>query len=316
MNAITKAKGDLAPEERAAVLEKHGAREVSDSSMIEVLRSSFYPDASPESVALVLGYCRASGLDPMKRPVHIVPIYSRKAGGMVDVVLPGIALYRILAARSGAYAGKSEPEFGPDVTTTLGGTKITYPAWCRVTVFKLVGGQVREFPAKEYWLENYATAKRDTDAPNAMWKKRPYGQLAKCAEAQALRMAFPEEAGGTYTAEEMEGKDLAPAIELRSEPAPTRDPEPSRAALSAPKESGPDKVQAGVDALCGRLELVHTMDEMNAVIGDPAVTKQREWLAAKRPDLAQLLEDAISATVERLAADDGFPGVVTREDAP
>ena len=40
-----------------------------------------------------------------------------------------------------------------------------------------------------------------------MWRKRAYGQLAKCTEAQALRKAFPEFSGGQATAEEMEGKD-------------------------------------------------------------------------------------------------------------
>ena len=40
-----------------------------------------------------------------------------------------------------------------------------------------------------------------------MWTKRPRGQIAKCAAAQALRVAFPEIASAP-TAEEMEGKTI------------------------------------------------------------------------------------------------------------
>jgi hypothetical protein len=125
---------------------------------------------------------------------------------MRDVLMPGIGTYRTDAAESGQYAGKGEPVFGPDVTGSVGNAKITYPKWCKVTVERLVGGQTRHFTAMEFWLENYATAGRDKDEPNAMWRKRPYGQLAKCAESQALRMAFPDETGNTNTQEEMEGK--------------------------------------------------------------------------------------------------------------
>ena len=149
-----------------------------------------------------------NGLDPMLRPVYIVPTSVKKPDGTWetrDLLMPGIADYRIKAARSGEYGGKSEPEFGPDVRETLSGVAVAYPAWCRITVRRIVQGQAREFVATERWLENYATAKRDTQAPNAMWKKRPYGQLAKVAEAQALRMAFPEFSAG-YTMEEMQGK--------------------------------------------------------------------------------------------------------------
>jgi len=181
-----------------------------ENQLIAVLENSLYPGASTTSIALAINYCRASGLDPMQKPVHIVPMWDNKAGRMRDVVMPGVGLYRTQAARSGAYAGVTEPEFGEDVTEKVGGVEITYPKWCRVTVKRIVAGQVVDFTARELWRENYAVkgGKEKSIAPNAMWMKRPYAQLAKCAQAQALRMAFPEMVGAQPTADEMEGKAL------------------------------------------------------------------------------------------------------------
>lgn len=190
------------------------ALSMNEAELIEVLRNSLYPGASDGSIRMIVGYCKAAGLDVMQKPAHIVPIYNSKTKQMQDVVMPGIGLYRTQAARSGQYAGVTEPEFGPDVTETLDGVSMTYPSWCRVTVKRLLGnGTVVDFTAKELWKENYATQKRDTDAPNAMWKRRPYAQLAKCAEAQALRKAFPE-FGAAPTAEEMDGKAIDEARDI------------------------------------------------------------------------------------------------------
>lgn len=192
--------------------------QMNETELMSVLQSSLYPGAALDSIKMVLGYCRASGLDPMQKPVHIVPMWDGKNKQMRDVVMPGIGLYRTQAARSNAYAGISEPEFGPDVTETLGSAEVTYPKWCKVTVKRrLPDGSVADFTAVERWKENYATASKDTSAPNAMWKKRPYGQLAKCAQAQALRMAFPE-IGAAATAEEMEGKLLDDGLVIDAEP--------------------------------------------------------------------------------------------------
>lgn len=190
---------------------------MNEAELMGVLRNSLYPGAKDESIKLVIAYCKASQLDPMQKPVHIVPMSvstGKKDGNgwdikeMRDVVMPGIGLYRTQAARSGEYAGVSEPEFGEDITEMLDGVTVTFPKWCKVIVRRqMANGAIVEFAAKELWKENYATKSGKSDAPNAMWKKRPYAQLAKCAEAQALRKAFPE-FGAQPTADEMEGKDF------------------------------------------------------------------------------------------------------------
>lgn len=193
-----------------------------DSDLIQVLQSSLYPGATIGAVQMVLNYCAAAGLDPMQKPVHIVPIWDAKAKQMRDVVMPGIGLYRTQAARSGNYAGVSDAEYGPDTTEKLGGVEITYPVWCKVAVKRLLpNGQVAEFSATERWKENYAVkgGQEKSIAPNAMWLKRPYAQLAKCAEAQALRKAFPE-FGSAATADEIEGNEInMGAAEVVTQPA-------------------------------------------------------------------------------------------------
>ncbi|MBX9915172.1 MAG: phage recombination protein Bet [Pseudomonadaceae bacterium] len=185
---------------------------IAEAALVEVLSGSLYPGAAHNSVVMVLAYCKAAQLDPMLKPVHIVPIWQKgqagQAGRMVDVVMPGIGLYRIQAARTEQYAGMTEPEYGPEISAKLGGVDVTYPEWCRVTVKRqMASGQIAEFTANERWLENYATASKDSPAPNAMWKRRAFAQLAKCAEAQALRKAFPE-VGSAPTSDEMEGKSF------------------------------------------------------------------------------------------------------------
>ena len=192
----------------AIVKAEQTALQLSESELIDVLATSLYPGVSVNSIKMVLGYCKATGLDPLQKPVHPVPMWDAKSGMMRDVVMPGIGLYRIQASRSGQHIGTSEPEFGPDVTEKIGGQDITYPKWCKVTVSRrLQTGEIAEYTAMEFWRENYAPrgGKEKSVAPNAMWSKRPYGQISKCAESQALRRAFPECDKGP-TAEEMEGK--------------------------------------------------------------------------------------------------------------
>jgi phage recombination protein Bet len=212
----------------------------SERELITTLQNSLYPGAKPESVALVLSYCKAAGLDPMQKPVHIVPMWDKTINGMRDVIMPGVNLYRTQASRTEQCAGVSEPEYGPTKTENIGGKTLEYPEWCRVICKRLLpNGTVAEFPALERWKENYATDSKNSIAPNAMWTRRPFAQLAKCAEAQALRRAFPEFAAA-YTADEMEGRALQPD-EAPPPPPPGQD-------VQALIDSGRDAAMNGMKA--------------------------------------------------------------------
>ena len=201
--------------------------EIDERQLIEVMQNTLYPGAKTESVYMVLGACKAQALDPMTKPFHIVPMYvdDKQANKKVwrDVVMPGIDLYRTKASRTGEYLGCSEVEFGPDAQTF----GVRHPDWARITVKRAVGEHVAEFTVTEYWSENYAEKKDNGKVVgvNSMWTKRPYAQLAKCVEAQALRRAFPE-VGAQPTAEEMIGKELdANVIEGEAQVVPNTQPQ-------------------------------------------------------------------------------------------
>ncbi len=178
---------------------------IEEGRAIEVMQNSLYPGASTESVRMVMDYCKARSLDPFQKPVHIVPMWDSKTKQMHDVIMPGLNLYRTQAATSGCLAGISEPQFGQVKEFNFGGAIVRAPESCRVTVKRILpSGTIAEFTAVEYFEEAVSTSKEGKPTP--MWLKRPRGMLAKTAESQALRKGFPDVAGASETAEEMEGK--------------------------------------------------------------------------------------------------------------
>lgn len=175
-----------------------------DVATWSALQNSVFPGANPESIVLAVDYCNARKLDVMKKPCHIVPM---SVGGVWrDVIMPGIYEQRTTAVRTGQLAGMDEPVFGE----TINFLGVEAPAWCRFTVYRFINGQRCPFTHTEYFVEACSTTKDKSNGGkqrvNAMWTKRPRGQLAKCAEAGALRKAFPDELGGVMTADEVQGE--------------------------------------------------------------------------------------------------------------
>lgn len=171
----------------------------------KVLQETIFPKASDASILMAIDYCKVRNLDILKKPVHIVPIWDKEQKRYIDTVWQGISELRTTAMRTGQYAGCDETEFGKDITQRVGDVEITFPEYAQVTVYRMIAGQRVPFSGgKVRWLETVATTK--DGSPNSMWKQRPYGQIEKCAEAAALRKAFPEELGNEYAAEEMGNK--------------------------------------------------------------------------------------------------------------
>lgn len=213
-----------------------------DRAQWRALVEAVFPAArTVEGVLLALSYCKARNLDPMKKPIHIIPIWDAQERREKESVWPGIGEHRITAHRSGSYAGCDDCEFGPEQTMDFIGTvgrdgnqrqerfTISFPTWARMIVYKMVRDQrVAINGPRVYWMETYARMGR-SDLPNEMWRKRPYGQIEKCAEAAALRRAFPEEIGNELTAEEMGGDEPVITIDTMAD-VQTRSKEASRQA--------------------------------------------------------------------------------------
>jgi len=181
---------------------------------------AIFPNArSAEAVMLALAYCRKRGLDPMKHAVNIVSMWNSALGREVETVWPSINEVQVTAARTGAWAGMDPPQWGPEKTQTFRGRKrvrgqwvdaeipLTFPEWCSVTVYRIVGNQRVSFVEPVYWAEAYGRV-GGGELPNDMWARRPRGQLLKVAKAMSLRAAFPEESD--YSDEEMAGGEAGP----------------------------------------------------------------------------------------------------------
>ncbi|MXN88559.1 phage recombination protein Bet [Pasteurella canis] len=196
-----------------------------DAATWTTLQNSVFPGAKDESILLAIDYCKARKLDILKKPCHIVPMQVTLAGERDssgyqkkvwrDVIMPGIYEQRITAFRTGQMAGQDEPVFG-EIISYLG---VNAPEWCKVTVYRFINGERCSFSHTEYFSEACSlTEEKDQNGRktgvfkvNSVWTKRPRGQLAKCAEAGALRKAFPDELGGVITADEVIEEQTLPS---------------------------------------------------------------------------------------------------------
>lgn len=147
-----------------------------------------------EDLVFFLATCHQTGLNPVVKQIYPIYRWDSRLGKEKMTIQVGIDGMRLSAHRSGQYAGQDDSVFFPTDESA------PHPIKATVTVYKLIKGEKVGTTATARWAE-YAQTK--DNKPVQLWAKMPYTMLAKCAEALALRKAFPNELSGVYTEEEM-----------------------------------------------------------------------------------------------------------------
>lgn len=187
---------------------------------------------APEEDLQVFAYvAQRTGLDPFARQIHMIgrsaklkDATGREYWGMKYTIQTGIDGYRLIGRRAADAAKVAISVGAPEWAHEDGSWRPVWsnkwgrPVGARVTIRR------GDSPFTGVALfEEYAQTKKDGGLTQ-MWSQRPAGQLAKCAEAMAWRMAFPQDMYGVYVDDEMHQADNAAEL---------KEPARSREAVSA-----------------------------------------------------------------------------------
>lgn len=253
----------------------------------EIIRRTFGVGAPPEEIAKFIATVERTGLDPFARQLYFSSRYDKEKGKNVWLTQVSIDGLRVVAERTGAYEGQTGPFWcGQDgVWREMWPDPSNPPFAAKVGVFR--AGFKEPIYGVARWKSYHQT--KAGGGVSFMWSKMDDLMLGKCAEALALRRAFPQQLSGLYAEEEMSQADMEPVPVASEQP-----PVGARQVASTPQQVAQGPVRVSPPP-AKEQPTVATVDESKPANApppphDPQTGEVLVTVAPDAPELPQLKE--------------------------